>query len=303
MDTKGETSSSEPVVLIAGRDTLQREVGLHLAVATMKKGEKARLQVSAEYGYGAQGSFSFPTVPPNARLEYDIELIDWDPVNENKEIKHMTYEERLEAAQRRRLEGNDLHASGDFAGALAKYRMASSFLDEDLLIQLEGIHLDQANAVRMPLLLNSAACYIKLSNYGSAIASASEALMIDEKNPKALYRRGMAKHGLGQTEQAYSDLKCALSLSPGDAAIIKELAAVNKSLKEEMRAQAQLFKGAFEEGTGLYESEEDDEEDKVVVKSSTAMKLWEVFLQWVRSLASLMFPSWLFGQHPQEKQL
>lgn len=31
---------------------------------------------------GLAGSFSFPTVPPNAELEYEVELLDWEPVDE-----------------------------------------------------------------------------------------------------------------------------------------------------------------------------------------------------------------------------
>jgi hypothetical protein len=53
------------------------------------------------------------------------------------------FEERLEAADRRRIQGNDLFRAGDAAGAAAKYGLALSFLDEDFLMQLEGPHLDQ----------------------------------------------------------------------------------------------------------------------------------------------------------------
>lgn len=54
------------------------------------------------------------------------------------------FEERLEAADRRRAQGNEFFKGGDSAGAAAKYGLALSFLDEDFLMQLEGPHLDQA---------------------------------------------------------------------------------------------------------------------------------------------------------------
>jgi hypothetical protein len=48
----------------------------------------------------------------------------------------MTFEELLEAAERRRLEGNDLFKAGDHEGALGRYLMAMSFINDDLLVQV-----------------------------------------------------------------------------------------------------------------------------------------------------------------------
>jgi len=44
-------------------------------VATMKKGERAILKCSPEYAYGENGSP--PKIPPNATLNFDVELISW----------------------------------------------------------------------------------------------------------------------------------------------------------------------------------------------------------------------------------
>lgn len=44
-------------------------------VKTMKKGERAVLKCAPEYAYGASGSP--PTIPPNATLNFDVELISW----------------------------------------------------------------------------------------------------------------------------------------------------------------------------------------------------------------------------------
>ena len=53
-------------------DSLLREVGLHLAVATMRRGERCRLHVAPQYAFGERGSFSFPSVPPSADVEYEV---------------------------------------------------------------------------------------------------------------------------------------------------------------------------------------------------------------------------------------
>lgn len=50
----------------------------------MRVGEVARVFVHPKYGYGEKGSFSFPTVPPNADLVYELELLAFE--NTNQEV-------------------------------------------------------------------------------------------------------------------------------------------------------------------------------------------------------------------------
>lgn len=56
--------------------------GLGIGVASMKSGERALLHVGWELGYGKEGSFSFPNVPPMADLLYEVELIGFDEAKE-----------------------------------------------------------------------------------------------------------------------------------------------------------------------------------------------------------------------------
>jgi len=56
--------------------------GLGIGVGNMKSGERALLHVGWELGYGKEGSFSFPNVPPMADLVYEVELIGFDDVKE-----------------------------------------------------------------------------------------------------------------------------------------------------------------------------------------------------------------------------
>lgn len=48
--------------------------GWDAGVATMSKGERARLNISSQYAYGAEGIDG--VIPPNADLIFDVELID-----------------------------------------------------------------------------------------------------------------------------------------------------------------------------------------------------------------------------------
>ncbi|KAM1229353.1 hypothetical protein ACFX15_039082 [Malus domestica] len=70
----------------------------------MKSGERALLHVGGELGYGKEESFSFPNVPPLADISYEVELIGFDETKEGKARSDMTVEERIGAADRRRME-------------------------------------------------------------------------------------------------------------------------------------------------------------------------------------------------------
>lgn len=56
--------------------------GLAVGVASMKSGERSLLHVGWELGYGKEGSFSFPNVPPMADIIYEVELIGFDETKE-----------------------------------------------------------------------------------------------------------------------------------------------------------------------------------------------------------------------------
>ncbi|MBA0612325.1 hypothetical protein Godav_012934 [Gossypium davidsonii] len=49
-------------------------------IKTMKKGENAIFTVPPELAYGESGSP--PTIPPNATLQFDVELISWTSVKD-----------------------------------------------------------------------------------------------------------------------------------------------------------------------------------------------------------------------------
>eukprot|EP01068_Selenidium_serpulae_P006440 Selendium_serpulae@DN4387_c0_g1_i2.p1 len=91
--------------------------GWEVGVAAMKKGERANLTISAEYGYGAGGSGA--KIPPNSTLIFDVELLDFQP--KKKEKWMMSHEERAEAALSGKQEGNESFKRGDVAAAATQY--------------------------------------------------------------------------------------------------------------------------------------------------------------------------------------
>jgi FK506-binding protein 4/5 len=54
--------------------------GWDIGIKTMKKGENAVFTIPAELAYGESGSP--PTIPANATLQFDVELLKWDSVKD-----------------------------------------------------------------------------------------------------------------------------------------------------------------------------------------------------------------------------
>nr|DAD42395.1 TPA_asm: hypothetical protein HUJ06_000625 [Nelumbo nucifera] len=97
--------------------------GLGIGVSSMKAGERALIHVGWELGYGKDGSFSFPNVPPMADLLYEVELIGFDEVKEGKARSDMTVEERIGAADQRKMEGNAYFKDDKLEEAMQQYEM------------------------------------------------------------------------------------------------------------------------------------------------------------------------------------
>ncbi|XP_047337689.1 peptidyl-prolyl cis-trans isomerase FKBP42 [Impatiens glandulifera] len=233
-----------PIEMVLGKE---KEVmtGLAIGVTSMKAGERALLHVGWEFAYGKEGSFSFPNVPPMADVIYDVQLIGFDEVKEGKARSDMTVEERIGAADRRRMDGNALFKEDKLEEAMLQYEMAIAYMGDDFMFQLFGKYRDMALAVKNPCHLNTAACLIKLKRYEEAIAQCSIVLVEDENNTKALFRRGKAKAELGQTDAARQDLLKARKFAPEDKAITRELRLLDEHDKAVYRKQKELYKGLF----------------------------------------------------------
>ena len=63
---------------------------------------------------------------------------------------------------------------------------------------------------------NSALCFLKLKQFQEAQVAAGQAVILDNNNTKALFRRGQASAGLGSWDVAEKDFREVLRLDPGN---------------------------------------------------------------------------------------
>ncbi|KAF3963436.1 hypothetical protein CMV_012176 [Castanea mollissima] len=237
-------NEQKPVELVLGKEKKEM-TGLAIGLSSMKSGERALLHVGWELGYGKEGNFSFPNVPPMADIIYEAELIGFDETKEGKARGDMTVEERIGAADRRKMDGNALFKEEKLEEAMQQYEMAIAYMGDDFMFQLFGKYRDMALAVKNPCHLNMAACMIKLKRFEEAIMQCNIVLAEDENNAKALFRRGKARAELGQTDAAREDYLKVRKFAPEDKAVARELRLLAEHDKALYQKQKEIYKGIF----------------------------------------------------------
>ncbi|KZV80346.1 hypothetical protein EXIGLDRAFT_781111 [Exidia glandulosa HHB12029] len=100
---------------------------------------------------------------------------------------------------------------------------------------------------------NMAACHIKNSNWKRALESAEKAIAKNDKNYKAIFRKGKAQGELGFFEKAETTLTQLLKDNPADAVTIQaELDRLRKKDQEREKVHSQKYRGFLsrDKGTG-----------------------------------------------------
>lgn len=120
-------------------------------------------------------------------------------------------------------EGNALIKHEKYDEALAAYDRAL-----ENILPFVGEDIQQ---LRHSLLLNKALCHLKQKDYQKTVETCDQALKINAKSFKAVYRRGLAKFEMGQLSDAVTDVQLAAKLSPEDKTIASELTRVMEACK------------------------------------------------------------------------
>lgn len=122
-------------------------------------------------------------------------------------------------------EGNSLFKGNDFGNALVKYSKAIKCICVAIPAICDGLMDDDNPLLKnlvTALLLNVAACALKLHDLNKVMVYCSMVLEIDNKNVKALFTRGSALVKSGKFDRAFEDLNRARSLEPNNEDIAKE---------------------------------------------------------------------------------
>ena len=181
--------------------------------------------------------------------------------------ENFTFAQVIKIAEEIKDFGNTAFKAGDFELAVDKYQKAFRYLSEypdatETDADSEKLN-NQAAKIRFAVHCNTALQYIKLQNYEQAVKSADKAIDLVKRNKswdplsgvgalstkefaRAYYRRGLAKRGLKDDEEAIKDLSEAVKLQPDDAAAQKELRDAKKKAADQEKKEKAAFKKFFD---------------------------------------------------------
>mmetsp|Transcript_10556 Transcript_10556/g.15840 ORF Transcript_10556/g.15840 Transcript_10556/m.15840 type:complete len:486 (+) Transcript_10556:91-1548(+) len=210
--------------------------------ASMKVGEKAKLAIRSDYGYGDRGMP--PTIPAKANLVFDVELLGFK--EKEKQPWEMTPEERLQKAASLKEEGTKEFTSGNHAIAADLYKKAADLADENE----EGETLaDDQKDMLVKCLGNAAMCYVKASSWSDVIDCCNKVFSKcpeeSESNIKILYRRGLAKMNIGELKDAKADLLAAYAIDNKNKDVRKAIQELKVKNAEAKKKEKALFGGVF----------------------------------------------------------
>ena len=147
--------------------------------------------------------------------------------------------------------GNKAFKAGELELGLSKYQKGLRYLHEyPVLLDNDPKDLgDQLSQLKISLYTNSSMLQYKLKQYKDSSDSADKALSVDgidnKQKAKALFRKGVAAKDSKNEDDAIKYLEEASKLSPSDAGVKNELAAVKKAgadrRAKEKKAYSKMF--------------------------------------------------------------
>ncbi|KAK6259721.1 hypothetical protein SCA6_014195 [Theobroma cacao] len=215
--------------------------GLDRAVMKMKKGEVAQLTIAPEYAFGSSESQQdLGLVPPNSTVYYEVELVSFVKEKESWDINT---QEKIEAAGKKKEEGNVLFKAGKYVRASKRYEKAFKCIEYDSSFSEE--EKKQAKVLKVACNLNNAACKLKLKDYKQAEKLCTKVLELESANVKALYRRAQAYIHLADLDLAEFDIKKALELDPDNREVKLEYKVLKEKMKEYNKKESKFYGNMF----------------------------------------------------------
>eukprot|EP01089_Gocevia_fonbrunei_P014348 TRINITY_DN3917_c0_g1_i1.p1 TRINITY_DN3917_c0_g1~~TRINITY_DN3917_c0_g1_i1.p1 ORF type:complete len:357 (+),score=92.87 TRINITY_DN3917_c0_g1_i1:46-1116(+) len=149
-------------------------------------------------------------------------------------------EEILKIANEIRTIGNKPYfAQKQFDLALRKYDKALRYLNEIKTKTKESTDAE------ISCHANKGACFMQLKNYRKAIEECEKVLKSDEKNVKALFRRGQAKVALKDYLDGMADFKAVLAIESNNSSARNEYNKANEVYKQFKSKQAAAYGKMF----------------------------------------------------------
>lgn len=214
--------------------------GVEKALESFKSGEKSRLKIKSKYAFKNVGKPEFD-IPPNATVEYTVELKSFEKAVESWSLKN---NQQVEQAKLYKEKGTNYFKANKYNLAIKMYKKVASFLEYEG--SFEGDLKTQRNDLILSAHLNLALCYLKMDQNVEAKDSCNEALKLSPQNEKALFRRGQAYLALASPEIAIKDFQEVLKVEPKNTAAVKQIGICNNLIKKQLEKEKKLYANMFD---------------------------------------------------------
>lgn len=215
--------------------------GVEIAVQKMKKGEKSDIILKPKYAFGEAGLPSDGVVP-NAEVTYTVALLSFEKA---KETWEMSGDEKIIAAEGDKAKGTEHFKASRLDAALKYYSRIVTLLDSES--NLEGEEKIKRDALLLAGHLNSAIVFLKQNEHLKCIESCDKALDMDDKNIKAIFRRGQAQLAINEYDLARQDFLKVLELDKDNKAAATQLATAKAKQRAQLEKEKKMFKSMFEQ--------------------------------------------------------
>lgn len=206
----------------------------------MTPGEKAIFDVKPNWAYGSEGC-SEKNIPPNAEIQYEIELLKMDKERETWDMENL---EKIEYAKTKKDQGNAFFKEGKLSIAAKRYDMGLSAIKYSN--DWEDNERQLAEEIQVSLNLNIAVIKSKSKEWSEVLKHAENALKIQPNNLKALYRQGIAMSETDNWNDAERTFNKGLELEPDNKDFKRELAKLKKRVKLQNDRDKRMYQKMFQ---------------------------------------------------------
>ncbi|XP_058819841.1 FK506-binding protein 59 isoform X3 [Topomyia yanbarensis] len=207
--------------------------GVEIALEKFRKLETSKLIIKPQFAFGGVGNADLG-VPSNSTVEYVVTLLEFEREPDSWKLDDI---KRMEQAKMFKEKGTGYFKENKFKLALKMYEKSLSFLSSS--------ETEESKQFQLLVYLNKALCHQKLSDHDEGKAACTEALKIDSKNVKALYRRGQSKLALGDFEKALEDFNAVREIEPENKAAQNQVAICKQKIKDYNEKQKKVFANMF----------------------------------------------------------
>lgn len=162
---------------------------------------------------------------------------------EDHDSRRLNFSRRMEIVMKNKKEANELFSDGNYKHSAARYAKALSHCSK--FFDLSPAQEEEAREVKLSLYLNLAFAYIKLEKLDNAILSCDDALKLDGKNAKALYRRATVLYQKRKFDDAMRDLVKAEKEAPENKDVKKLRGLVDQQITKQKNKEKAMAKKMF----------------------------------------------------------